>query len=95
MTVTRARVLRQGSACARGGGVQHKWRKEEKDPAYGDAPAFFARYCIVPLEWWTNETTLENDHAHVHLKGKLAPFTFFCRCTSVQSKNPSLAYVFL
>ena len=72
---------------------QRKWRKAEKDPSYGAAPAFFVRYCIVQLEWWTNGTTLENLHAHVHLKGKLAPFAFHSRCTSAHSAKPSLACV--
>ena len=74
---------------------QRKWGKEEKDPAYGDAPAFLVRYCIVPPEWWINGTTLENLLVPVHLKGKLAPFAFHSRCTSAQSGNPSLACEFL
>ena len=69
--------------------------KRLKDPSYGDGPAFFVKYRIVPLEWWSNGTTLENSHAHVHLKGKLASFAFHCRCTSAHRANPSPAYVFL
>ena len=69
--------------------------EREKDPSYGDGPAFFVKYRIVPVEWWSNGTTLENSHAHVHLKGKLAPFAFHCRCTSVHGANPSPACVSL
>ena len=68
---------------------QRRWRKAEKDPSYGNGPAFFVKYRIVPLEWWSNGTTLENLHAHVHLKGKLAPFAFHCRCTSAHGANRS------
>ena len=62
---------------------------------HGDGPALFVKYRIVPLEWWSNGTTLENSHAHVHLKGKLAPFAFHCRCTSAHGANPSPACVSL
>ena len=51
------------------------------------------KYRIVPLEWWSNGTTLQNLHAHVQLKGKLSPFAFHSRCTSAHGANPSPACV--
>ena len=68
---------------------QHKWRKGEKGPSYIDALAFFPRSCSVPVDWWTNGTILKNEHEHVHLQGKLAPFAFHCHCTSVHIGSPS------